>query len=119
MTPKQKKFVEKYIETGNGTKSVLEVYDTKSENVAANIASENLRKPKVQAYLEEKSERAAQRVFELMEQDENRNVALGASKDILDRAGLKPIEEIKINSEIPDEIYESILKRIAKDKSVT
>lgn len=47
MTLKQKAFVKKYLETGNGTQSALDVYNTDNPDVAANIASENLRKPKV------------------------------------------------------------------------
>lgn len=47
MTLKQKLFVKKYVETGNGTQAALEAYNTTSSSVAANIASENLRKPKV------------------------------------------------------------------------
>lgn len=92
-TPKQKKFADTYIDTGNGTRAALEAYDTDKEEVAAVIASENLRKPKVLEYLESRSEQAAIRVVELSEQDENLNVALGASKDILDRAGYKPVEK--------------------------
>lgn len=53
LTRKQETFVEKYIETGNGTEAALAAYDTKSENVAASIASENLRKPKILDVLEE------------------------------------------------------------------
>ena len=53
LTPKQKKFVEGYIEKGNGTQAALEAYDTTSEEVAAVIAHENLRKPNIQAALEE------------------------------------------------------------------
>ena len=52
ITLKQKKFVKKYVETGKGTQAALETYNTASSNVAANIASENLRKPKV---IEEKN----------------------------------------------------------------
>lgn len=47
MTLKQKKFIKKYIETGNGTQAALEAYDTTDPDTAAVIASENLIKPKV------------------------------------------------------------------------
>lgn len=126
LKPKQKKFADKYLETGNGTKSALEVYDVKDENSAAAIASQNLRKIKVQEYLESKAEIAASRVFELANQEENLNVALGASKDILDRAGFKPVDKseshtvnlnfdvkidsktAKIKEKFEKELYESI-----------
>lgn len=47
LTKKEAGFVKDFVETGNGTKSALKNYDTESENVAAVIASENLRKPKI------------------------------------------------------------------------
>lgn len=53
LTKKQREFVEEYAETGNGTASVLAVYDTEDKNTAAVIASENLRKPNIQIALEE------------------------------------------------------------------
>lgn len=47
LTKKQETFVETYLETGNGTQSALEAYDTKDPDVAKVIASENLTKPNV------------------------------------------------------------------------
>jgi phage terminase small subunit len=93
LTKKQKKFADEYLETGNGTRAALKAYDTMSENTAGMIASENIRKPKIAEYLESKAERAAERIFELLNQEENLNVALGAGKDILDRAGFKPVDK--------------------------
>ena len=127
-TPKQKKFVKEYIDTGNGTKSALKAYDTKNINAAAVIASENLRKPKVIEYLESKAGKAAERVVVLSEQEDNLPVALNASKDILDRAGFKPIEKsqsvnLNLNAELKNskesrkliDEYESKLKTMLKD----
>jgi phage terminase small subunit len=50
LTFKQKKFADKYLETGNGTQSALATYDTNSE-VARRIATENLSKPVVEDYI--------------------------------------------------------------------
>lgn len=50
LTKKQAGFVEDFVNTGNGTQSVLKNYDIESknpENVAAVIATENLSKPNV------------------------------------------------------------------------
>jgi phage terminase small subunit len=47
LTKKQKGFVKDYIETGNGTQAALNNYDTIDYSTAGNIASDNLRKPKV------------------------------------------------------------------------
>ena len=51
---KQKKFINKYIETSNGTQSALQAYDTKDPRVAQTIASENLSKPIIIQTIEEK-----------------------------------------------------------------
>jgi phage terminase small subunit len=93
LTKKQKKFADEYIETGNGKKSALIAYDTNSDSVAEVIASQNLRKLKIQEYLESKAEIASSRIVELMKQDDNLGVALNSAKDILDRAGFKPVDK--------------------------
>lgn len=52
LTKKQRKFVNEYADTGNGTQSVIAAeYDVKDNDVAAVIAVENLRKPKIQEEL--------------------------------------------------------------------
>jgi phage terminase small subunit len=99
ITKKQEIFAKEYLATGHGTKSALKAYDTTDENTAAVIASENLRKHKVRAYLESKAEKASERIFELMGQQENLAVALNASKDILDRSGFKPVDKQEVTLE--------------------
>lgn len=47
LTPKQRKFLKVYFETGNGTKAALEAYDTDDYFIAASIAQQNLQKLKV------------------------------------------------------------------------
>lgn len=96
LTKKQKEFSDKYIETGNGTKAALEVYNTDDYNTAAAIASQNLNKLNIRAYLEEKSKDAASMVYKLSQKAKNEGVRLGASKDILDRAGFKPVEKSEV-----------------------
>ena len=114
LTKKQKGFVKDYLETGNGTQSALKNYDTDDYMTGAMIASENLNKPKVIQYLESKAEKAAEFVFQLAESGENENVRLGASKDILDRAGFKPAERsLNVNLNIKAEPSERI-KELAK-----
>ena len=54
LTRKQARFVDEYIETGNGTQSALSVYDTEDYNTAHVIASENLQKPTVQQAIAER-----------------------------------------------------------------
>lgn len=101
LTKKQKGFVKDYLETGNGTQSALKNYDTTDYKTASVIATENLEKPRVIAYLESKAEKAAEFVYQLAESGENENVRLGASKDILDRAGFKPVEKsLSVNANV-------------------
>jgi len=101
LTKKEKAFANEYINTGVGTTAALKAYDTDDYMTAASIASENLKKPKVIAYIESKAEKAAEFVFTLAETGENENVRLSASKDILDRAGFKPVEKsLNINTNI-------------------
>lgn len=58
LTIKQKKFVRKLVELGNGTQAALDAYDTKSPQVASVIASENLAKPNVRRAVEEAFDRS-------------------------------------------------------------
>ena len=119
LTKKQAGFVKDYLETGNGTQAALKNYDTTKPEVANAIAVENLQKPSIQAYLESKSNRAAERVVELSEQKENLSVALGASKDILDRAGYAPVEKSQnINVNIEIETTERLRKIAEKLKNM-
>lgn len=113
LTKKEKGFADDYLESGNGTKAVLQNYDTDSENSAASIATQNLRKVKIQEYLESKSERASIRIVELSEQAENLPVALGATKDILDRSGFKPVEK-SINLNVEAEITNPKARQLAE-----
>lgn len=126
ITKKQKDFADEYLKTGNGTKSALSTYETDSENMAAVIASTNIRKDKIQRYIEDKAEHSAENIVELGNQRDNLPVALGANKDILDRAGFKPIDKsetksvnlnfdvkidskkAKIKSKFEKELYESL-----------
>lgn len=47
LSKKEREFTKEYAKTGNATKAALKVYNTDKEYVAANIGSENLRKPKI------------------------------------------------------------------------
>jgi hypothetical protein len=54
LTIKQKKFVKAYVATdGNGQEAAKAVYDVKNDNVARNIASENLTKPNVKEAIDQ------------------------------------------------------------------
>lgn len=94
LTDKEKKFTEVYLANGkNATKAALEAYNTDKYSVATAIGHENLKKAKVQAMITDFAETAQARIQELAIQDKNLTVALYASKDVLDRAGMKPVEK--------------------------
>ena len=93
LSKKQKGFVKDFLATGNAVRSVLNNYDTKDYNTAAVIGNENLNKPNIQALIESYAEKAAQNIYELANNAEGEPVKLSANKDILDRAGFKPIEK--------------------------
>lgn len=100
LTRKQKIFVEEYLETGNGVRSALKAYNTTSERVAASIASENLTKPDIMAYFNNIAEKVASNLYHLALNAESEQVQLGAGKDILDRAGFKPVDKQEIKGDI-------------------
>lgn len=100
LTPKQKKFADKYLETGNGTRSALAAYDTEDYQTAASIAEENLRKPEIIVYLDKHVEMAKSVITEIAQNKENKpSDRISAAKDILDRTVGKPKERIEQKSE--------------------
>lgn len=116
LTAKQKKFADAYIETGNKTQSALKAYDVKNAKVASVIGAENFAKPSVLEYIESRAEKAAIRVVELSEQEDNLTVALGASKDILDRAGYRPVEKSQsINIDVKVDATDPKAKALADE----
>lgn len=104
LRPEHKAIADKWLDNGgNGRQAVLEVRPDLKPESADVKASVVLNSDKVQEYLKGRAESAAIRVVELSEQNENLNVALGASKDILDRAGYKPVEKsqsVNVNLDI-------------------
>ena len=50
--PRERKFIENYIKTLNGTQSALASYNTTDYSTAGVIAHENLNKPKIKAEIE-------------------------------------------------------------------
>src|SRR3990167_6506662 len=96
LTKKEKGFVKDYLDTGNGTLSAMKHYEIEAkdkENSAASIASQNLRKLKIQQALDEHAEPAESKIFHLSQKAKSEMVSLVASKEILDRAGYKPIDK--------------------------
>lgn len=64
LTKKEKGFIKDYIRTGNGVESALNNYDTEDYSTAGNIASENLKKPKIQNELQRLADRIPDELLE-------------------------------------------------------
>ena len=93
LTPKQRKFADIYAVTGNGTEAALAAYNTTRRTTAAMIATENKTQPNVRAYLASKAQEMSEIVTNLARASEQDAVRLNAAKDILDRAGYKPVDK--------------------------
>lgn len=95
ITEKQKVFADTYLETGNKTQAALKAYDTTSISTAHALAQANLDNIKVREYLDIAAKPAVSMIFQLSQHGEAESVRLAASKDILDRAGYKPVEKVQ------------------------
>ncbi|MDO8569997.1 MAG: terminase small subunit [Candidatus Daviesbacteria bacterium] len=52
LSPKQRSFINAYLQTGNATEAAMQVYNTGKRSVAAQIGYENLRKPDIKQAIE-------------------------------------------------------------------
>jgi phage terminase small subunit len=94
LRPKQKKFVDAYLETGNGTEAVVRAgYNVKDRNVARVVGSQNLAKLNIIEYLQSHAKGAASRIVQMSMEAENEAVKFNANRDILDRAGFQAPEK--------------------------
>ena len=111
----QDKFIEHYSLTGNATQSAVEAgYSEKTAKQKGYELKKNLRheiNDQTQKVLADKIHQNLHFLSELAEKAESESVRLGAIKDLLDRAGLKPVERIeqtnieqKSNEEIQREL---------------
>lgn len=99
ITKKQKEFADEYLETGNGVKAALKAYGTDDYNTAGVIAHENLNKPKIIEYFESVSSNVAANMYKLALSAESEQVQVSAGKDVLDRAGYKPVDRKDITTD--------------------
>lgn len=121
LKPKQKKAIEMLVYQGMSHKCVANVLEI-SESTLSVWLNQSKNPEFVEAYEKEieiaesmrkrnykvAAKKAQERLFELMD-DEKSDVALRACKEILDRAGDKPVETVNVNtSEKLSEIFEQI-----------
>lgn len=92
--PQHKVFAKNYLDTGNGTESVKAAYpEIKDDNYAAVKATRLLRNDKVRELLEDNAEKVASNMVTLALGAEKESDQISAGKDVLDRAGYKPVEK--------------------------
>lgn len=134
LSPKQEGFVRDYLETGNATEAAARNYDIGDRTVAGAIGGENLKKPSIIEKLKAYSDQASDNIITLSNKARSEAVRLNANKDILDRAGYKPVErseqKIKLeetpstpetdelSKEYEEKLKQSIIDSIEKGKVV-
>ena len=98
-TNMQEKFVEHFCLTGNATESAREAgYSKKTARQQGHTLKNTLGKEiedKINRLLQEKVPMGINWLLQLAESSPSDSVRLGAIKDLLDRAGLKPVERIE------------------------
>lgn len=132
LTRKQKGFAIDYLETGNGTQAARKNYNVANDKVASVIAAENLAKPSIRAFLEENARNVASNMVHLALNAKKESDQIAAGRDVLDRAGYKPVEKsqnFNVNVDVPIENhsdamtmaqeYEDKLRKTLQSKYVT
>ncbi|QOY98387.1 terminase small subunit [Leuconostoc citreum] len=112
LTPKQKKFADEYIKTGNATQSAIEA--GYSKRTAQVIGAENLSKPMVKTYIDERmAEIASKRVMSYTEAVELlTSIARGEEKETVVVATPVSVEKVEKEADLKTRI--SALKEILK-----
>lgn len=123
LSPKKMIFVTEFIRCNNATKAAIAA--GYSEKTAYSQGSRLLKDVEVQRYLNkteqnlnrdlremfvEEAKRAFVTMIDLMKTSQQDNVRYSAAKDILDRAGYKPVE--KIAADVTHYSYEEQLKEL-------
>lgn len=112
LTRKQQAFVQHIIDNpkSSAKAAAKAAYNVTSDRSAETVASENLRKPEIMAYLENHAQDAKSTLLEVMKYSKEHGmsgtkegaayaaVALNASKDVLDRVYGKAAQRIEMQS---------------------
>jgi len=95
----QEKFVDHFCLTGNATQSAIEAgYSKKTARQQGHMLKNTLGKEideRIHKLLQEQIPMSINWLVELASSSPSDSVRLGAIKDLLDRAGLKPVERIE------------------------
>jgi phage terminase small subunit len=99
VTERQEKFIEYYSLTGNASRAAVEAGYSEKTAKQKGYELKNLLREEIndqtQKVLADKVPVTLNILSKLAEEAESESVRLGAVKDILDRAGLKPVERIE------------------------
>ena len=99
ITPQQQKFIDHFILTGNASQSAIDAgYSGKTSRQKGHELKNLYRSEIVQAtqkLLIDQVPAGLRWLNELAESAESESVRLGAIRDLLDRAGLKPVERVE------------------------
>ena len=116
MTEKQDRFIETYVLTGNATKAAIAAgYSEKTAKSKGYQLKNQLQseiQKEVQKAIADKIPSSLMWLTELAEKAESESVRLGAIKDLLDRAGLKPVDKVETTT-IDQMSAEDIKKELA------
>ena len=101
MTKRQKLLIDTIVATGCSVKKASEIAGYAKGESGRVTASKTLRLPHVQEYMQQRvresiglnATKASNKMLELSTNAKSEYVQLEASKDILDRAGYKPVEK--------------------------
>jgi len=104
LTPKQTRLVDIFVTEGGTMQQAAEKAGYAPGNSAISVAARTFKQPHVQAYMAQRireemstlSVKALNRVANLVDGAKSEYVQLEASKDLLDRAGFKPIDRSQV-----------------------
>lgn len=133
LTQKEELFVSEYIKDGNGSRAVMLAYDVKNANTASSMAYLILKREHIKQAVKmrkhdiwEHFKLEAENMFNLLcEMANNPNtpprVKIDAIRDVLDRAGYKPIDkqEITGNMTLDTPATREMLARARNIKNIT
>ena len=121
LTPKQRKFADEYIKSGNATKSAINA--GYSRQTAAVIGAENLTKPYIKSYIDERmQELESQKIMSAKEAIELlSSIARGEVKETVVVSTPVGVEEVKKEADFKTRIsaVREILKRYPESDKLT
>ena len=99
ITPQQQKFIDYFVLTGNASQSAIDAGYSEKTSRQKGHELKNLYRSEIvkatQKLLTDQVPAWLRWLSELAESAESESVRLGAIRDLLDRAGLKPVERVE------------------------